>query len=66
MNREQLMAMDKNILLSLINMKLRDEFRSLEDLCKEYDIDEFDIENKLKSIGYKYNKNINQFISVEV
>lgn len=60
------MAMDKNILLSLINMKLRDEFRSLEDLCKEYDIDEFDIENKLKSIGYKYNKNINQFISVEV
>lgn len=66
MNREQLMVMDKNILLSLINMKLRDEFRSLEDLCKEYDIDEFDIENKLKSIGYKYNKNNNQFISVEV
>lgn len=60
------MAMDKNILLSLINMKLRDEFRSLEDLCKEYDIDEFDIENKLKSIGYKYNKNNNQFISVDV
>lgn len=60
------MAMDKNILLSLINMKLRDEFRSLDDLCKEYDIDEFDIENKLKSIGYKYNKNTNQFISVEV
>jgi predicted MarR family transcription regulator len=65
-NREQIMAMDSNILLSLINMKLRDEFESLEDLCVEYDVDDTVIINKLKIIGYKYNHNTNQFVSLEV
>lgn len=66
MHREQIMAMDSNILLSLINMKLRDEFGSLEDLCKEYDVDETDIMGKLEKIGYKYSSATNQFISLEV
>jgi predicted MarR family transcription regulator len=64
-NREQIVAMDSNILLSLINMKLRDEFKSLEDLCNEYDVDETEIINKLKKIGYKYSNTTNQFISLE-
>ena len=32
MDRESIMAMDPNILLSVINMKLRDTFSSLEGL----------------------------------
>ena len=49
------------MLLSFINMKLRDFYSSLEDLC--YDLDESidDIKDILNSIGYKYNKEENQF-----
>lgn len=63
MNREQLMAMDPNIMLSLVNMKLRDEFGSLHDFCYEFDIEEEFILSKLLKIGYKYVEEINQFKS---
>ena len=49
------------ILLSFINTKLRDEYSSLDDLCEDLDLD-IDIVNKsLNSIGYDYNKELNQF-----
>ena len=38
MDRESIMAMDPNILLSVINMKLRDTFSSLEGLCEDMDV----------------------------
>lgn len=63
MDREQLLIMDPYILLSLINMKLRDEFISLDDLCDNYEIESKDIKDKLKSIEYKYNELTNQFTS---
>lgn len=55
------MIKDPNILLSVINTKLRDFYSSLDDLCEdlEYDIDE--VNNILNSIGYYYNSNKNQF-----
>nr|WP_286207901.1 DUF4250 domain-containing protein [Clostridium caldaquaticum] len=55
--------MDVFMLLSLINMKLRDEFDSLNSLCDDYDIKEDEIKTKLRTIGYVYNVDNNQFIS---
>jgi len=53
---------DPAMLLSFINTKLRDEFPSLDDLCKSMVIDEEDIVNPLKSINYAYDSKANQFI----
>lgn len=63
MNKEKVLTMDPFILLSWVNMKLRDEFDSLYTLCEENELDEEDIVVRLKSIGYKYNEKTNQFIS---
>lgn len=53
---------DSFMLLSFINMKLRDgEFDSLQDLCSSLDIDEKDLINKLKEAGFEYNEKLNQF-----
>jgi hypothetical protein len=64
-NREQLLTMHPSILLSIINMKLRDTFDSLEHLCDDYDLAAEDIISKLNSIGYVYKTGLNQFISEE-
>lgn len=61
MGIENYEKMDKNILLSMLNMKLRDEFDSLESLCRYYDISEKDLELRLLEIDYKYFKKHNQF-----
>lgn len=55
--------MDLNILLSLINTKLRDNYDNLEDLCEDLDYDIDDLNQKLNSINYYYDEKINQFIS---
>lgn len=53
---------DNYMLLSIINMKLRDSYSSLDSLCESEDISKEEIITKLKSIGYNYNKELNQFI----
>jgi hypothetical protein len=62
MDNNKALSMDSYIFLSWINTKLRDEFNNLSILCEEYDIERQDIINKLKTIGYVYNENNNQFI----
>ncbi|MBD5236188.1 MAG: DUF4250 domain-containing protein [Bacteroidales bacterium] len=52
---------DPFMLLSMINMKLRDEYSSLEDLCKSEDIDINILSDKLKNAGFDYMPEINQF-----
>lgn len=52
---------DPAILLSYINTKLRDEFSSLEELCKSLCIPESEIKEKLASIGYVYSEETNSF-----
>lgn len=56
---------DPFILLSIINMKLRDFYHSLELLCDDLNIDEKELIEKLKSIGYGYNAENNQFTSLK-
>ena len=53
---------DPVMLLSLINTKLRDYNSSLDDLCKEYDLDKEYITEKLSMIDYHYDEERNQFI----
>jgi len=53
---------DPVMLLSLINTKLRDYNSSLDDLCKEYNLDKEYIIEKLSMIDYHYNEERNQFV----
>ncbi|CUU45895.1 DUF4250 domain-containing protein [Clostridium beijerinckii] len=52
---------DPNILLSVINMKLRDQYGSLDILCDDLELSKDDIINILINIGYKYDEEENQF-----
>lgn len=53
---------DPVMLLSFINMKLRDFYGSLDVLCDELDADKRDIQEKLAAIGYRYDGERNQFV----
>lgn len=57
--------MDPYMFLSIINMKLRDEFEGLSDLCSTLDLEEKEVKDKLKIVGYSYNKETNQFTDAE-
>lgn len=52
---------DPFMLLSWVNMKLRDHYSDLEQLCDDLEIDRKDIEKRLESIGYTYDKIVNKF-----
>lgn len=54
---------DNNMLLSFINMKLRDFYKNLDDLCDDLDESKDDIVTRLNSIGYIYNEELNKFIA---
>ncbi len=49
------------MLLSVVNTKLRDEYSSLDDLCEDLHIDRKELEQKLATMGYKYNSGTNRF-----
>lgn len=53
---------DPVMLLSYLNLKLRDYYNSLQDLCEDLDVDESDIISKLDRIDYHYDKEQNQFV----
>ncbi len=52
---------DSVMMLSFVNTQLRDNYSSLKDLCKAFDTDEEYIKNKLSSIDYYYDEELNQF-----
>ena len=52
---------DPFMLLSFINTKLRDDFSSLDELCKSLSVDKNDIIETLKKIDYMYDKDKNSF-----
>ena len=53
---------DPIILLSYINTQLRDNYPSLDELCQSLDLNEKNIIDKLRAVGYLYDSNINSFI----
>ena len=52
---------DVMMLFSFINMKLRDDYSSLEELCEDMDIDREELCDKLKSAGFEYNADAKKF-----
>lgn len=58
---DSIRILDPNIVLSMVNMKLRDKYSSLDLLCSDLELNEEEIIERLKKIGYFYNKKENQF-----
>jgi hypothetical protein len=52
---------DPIMLLSFINMKLRDQYSSLDVLCEDMEIDRIELEEKLGKLGYEYSLKNNKF-----
>lgn len=52
---------DPNMLLSFVNLKLRDYYSSLDAMCDDMDLSKAEIEEKLQSIGYAYDEKSNRF-----
>ena len=53
---------DHVMLLSFVNMKLRDQYASLDDLCDDLNVLSVELEEKLGEIGYFYNAKENRFV----
>lgn len=52
---------DPAMLLSFVNMKLRDFYKSLDELCDREELDRAEVECILKKIDYSYNEKNNRF-----
>ncbi|OEF23893.1 DUF4250 domain-containing protein [Vibrio rumoiensis] len=61
MNLANFETMDPIMLMSIVNMKIRDEFGDLENLTKFFDIDQQKLVNKLAAAGFDYLPEVKQF-----
>ena len=52
---------DPVMLLSFVNMRLRDEYENLDELCAALDLDKTEITEKLAAIDYHYDSDLKQF-----
>ena len=50
------------ILLSFINMQLRDTGKHLTELCSELSLSEEELRRSLERIDYVYQEDVNQFV----
>ncbi|MZH17741.1 DUF4250 domain-containing protein [Clostridium sp. BIOML-A1] len=53
---------DPVMLLSFINMKLRDFYPSLDELCADLNLNVNEVSEKLASAGFNYDGKLNRFI----
>ena len=52
---------DPMMLFSVINMKLRDVYSSLDELCEDMNVDKEEIICKLSALGFEYSPENNKF-----
>lgn len=52
---------DPMMLYSALNMKLRDYYNSLDELCDDLDINRREVEEKLRQVGFEYDAKMNKF-----
>ena len=52
---------DPMMLLSFINMKLRDFYPTLDSLCEDMNIERAELEKRLNDAGFEYNEELNKF-----
>ncbi|MCM1162568.1 MAG: DUF4250 domain-containing protein [Roseburia sp.] len=53
---------DPAMLLSFVNLKLRDFYKNLDELCEDLDADKKEILEKLQAMDYTYDEEKNQFV----
>ncbi|MCD9508051.1 DUF4250 domain-containing protein [Photobacterium phosphoreum] len=61
MNLSKFETMDTVMLMSIVNMKIRDEFNTLDDLVKFFDIDREQLIAKLATGGFDFLPQVQQF-----
>ncbi|MDE6762290.1 MAG: serine hydrolase [Oscillospiraceae bacterium] len=61
---EMILPKDPYMLLSVVNMKLRDSYKSFDDFCEDMDVSSAEISEPLGKIGYVYSTKLNQFAPV--
>ncbi len=52
---------DPFMLLSTVNMYLRDKYDSLDELCKAEDVSQEELIEKLSAAGFEYSEEANKF-----
>lgn len=52
---------DPMMLLSVVNMKLRDYYSSLDELCEDMHVNKEEIMDRLKAVGFEYSPEHNRF-----
>lgn len=57
----EIMPKDPVMLMSFINMKLRNEYRTLEDFCIAYGIEESKLKATMEASGFEWMPGIRQF-----
>jgi hypothetical protein len=58
----EMIPKDPVMLLSFVNLKLRDFYGSLDVLCEELTLDRQELTDKLAAIDYHYDEERNQFV----
>ena len=53
---------DPAMLLSFINLKLRDYYGSLDALCEDLEADKAEITERLAAVNYHYDEEKNRFV----
>ena len=53
---------DPVMLLSVVNLKLRDFYKDLSSMCEDLDVDMDEILKSLETIDYHYDQEKNQFV----
>ncbi|EAS41964.1 DUF4250 domain-containing protein [Photobacterium profundum] len=61
MNLSKYETMDPIMLMSIVNMKIRDEFEDLDSLINYFEIDKEILINRLKQAGFDYLPEVKQF-----
>ena len=57
----QNLPQDPMMLFSVVNMKLRDYYSSLDELCEDMDVDKEELIQKLAAFGFEYSEENNKF-----
>ena len=57
-----MLPQDPMILLSWVNTKLRDDYASLEELCRDQVVEQSTLEETLQTVGYRYVPEQNRFV----
>ena len=61
LDQQRVQQMDINILVSIVNMQIRNEFSSFTELCRVYELNQSQWSQRLASAGYQLQAKQQQF-----